>query len=192
MKNILAVTACLKRCSVAVQYENRVYEVNENADAAANLVHIANKLLKANDIDIKKLNGVITASGPGSFTGIRVAQGFAKGVALARNIPSVSVSYFDVIQKVYGQFSNNLVVVIKSEKNQAYYKIVKDNCIGVAPYDELYDLFPKDSTIIGEQLPCDLNVIEIPDFREAKHLLQFTELLNENSTITPLYINAKL
>ena len=191
MKNILAITACLKRCSIAVQYENRVYEANENSDAAANLVYIADELFKANNIDVKKLNGVITASGPGSFTGIRVAQSFAKGVALACNIPSVSVSYFDVIQKSYGQSLNNLVVVIKSEKNQAYYKIVKDNQMGVAPYEELSNLFPKDALVIGEKLPCDLDVTEIPNFRDAKHLLQFTELLNESSTVAPLYINAK-
>lgn len=191
MKNVLAVTACLKRCSVAVQYENRVYEANENADAAANLVYIANELFKTNSIDIKKLDGVITASGPGSFTGIRVAQSFAKGVALACNIPSVSVSYFDVIQKIYGHSSDNLIVVIKSEKNQAYYKIMRDNQTGVAPYEELANLFSKDALVIGEKLPCDLDITEVPDFRDAKHLLQFTELLNEDSTVTPLYINAK-
>ncbi len=191
MKNILVVTACLKRCSVAVQYENQIYEANENADAAANLVYIAGKLFKENNIDVKKLNGVITASGPGSFTGIRVAQSFAKGVALACNIPSMSVSYFDVIQKLYGQASDNLVIIIKSEKNQAYYKIVKENQMGVAPYEELHNLFPTETVVIGEKLPFDLNVTEVANFRNAKYLLQFTELLNENSTVVPLYINAK-
>ena len=119
MKNILAVTACLKRCSVAISYENKIYELNQNVDAASNLVSLANELCEANKIDLRKLDGVVTASGPGSFTGIRVAQSFAKGIALACGLPSLSVSYFDVIQRIFNKQVNKLVIIIKSEKNEA-------------------------------------------------------------------------
>ncbi len=193
MKNILAVTASLKRCSVAIRYNDKLYEINENADAATNLVFLADELCKANNIDIKKLSGVITVSGPGSFTGIRVAQSFAKGIALACKIPSVSIDYFEVIRKMYDKDCKDLVGVIKSEKNQAYYKLFDSGEVGVASYEKLLQLFPQDFIAIGEEVPIisDLNFKEIKDFRDAKNLLQFENLLGENSSVSPLYINAK-
>lgn len=192
MKNTLAVTACLKRCSVAISYENKIYEINQNVDAASNLVSLANELCEANKIDLHKLDGVVTASGPGSFTGIRVAQSFAKGIAIACGLPSLSVSYFDVIQHIFNTQVDKLAIVIKSEKNEAYYKMANTENFGVAPYEKLSQILTDDFTVIGEQIPylANINFQEIPNFRDAKHLLSFEP--THNSFIQPLYINARL
>ncbi|MDR2781670.1 MAG: tRNA (adenosine(37)-N6)-threonylcarbamoyltransferase complex dimerization subunit type 1 TsaB [Holosporaceae bacterium] len=187
MKNVLAVSACLKRCSVAISYEGNIYEVNEHIDAAANLVWLANNLIKSYDIDLRKINGIIAASGPGSFTGTRVAQSFAKGLALSLRLPSVSVSYFDVIRKIYAQQSNTNVVVIKSEKNQVYYHI-NDYNYGISSYESLEDKIPDDATLIGDAIDASPNIVYITDFREAKNLLHFSHLISRESKISPLYI----
>ena len=97
MKNILAITANLASCSIAILYKNKLIELNANANSTSHLAWLAQKFLDDNSIDPKEIDGVITTSGPGSFTGIRAAQSFVKGFAFTLKIPAVSVSYFDVI-----------------------------------------------------------------------------------------------
>ena len=48
-------------------------------------------LLKKNDISFTSLDGVCIASGPGSFTGLRIGLGFAKGLAFSQGIPIIPV-----------------------------------------------------------------------------------------------------
>ena len=43
-------------------------------------------------VGIKDMNGIIVASGPGSFNGLRVGMSTAKGFAYARKIPLVGIS----------------------------------------------------------------------------------------------------
>lgn len=210
MKNILAMAACLKRCSVAVLYEDKMYEINEDIDAAANLVSLISKIIKMYDIDLKKIDGVITSSGPGSFTGIRTAQSVAKGISLSLKIPSASLDYFDVMANLANQKKHNnqmdRLVLIRSEKDQAYFKILKpdDSMIemGISSYENLED------NIIAENKFIIVSDIDLKDalflknktdsiefvsyFKNAKHLLNFSHIINSTSSIKPLYINARV
>jgi tRNA threonylcarbamoyladenosine biosynthesis protein TsaB len=47
-------------------------------------------------LNLKDINGIIVAKGPGSFNGLRVGMSFAKGLALSLNIPIVGVSTLEV------------------------------------------------------------------------------------------------
>jgi tRNA threonylcarbamoyl adenosine modification protein YeaZ len=192
MKNILAVTACLKRCSIAVYYENNLYECNEDSDASSNLVGLADDFIKSNSIDLKKIDGIITAAGPGSFTGIRAAQSFAKGLALALKLPSASASYFDVIKNCSGL--DNPIVVIKSEKGQVYYQINEE--IGISDYESLERRLENGSPLAGDAVDeiilraknKTFATCPITDFRNAKYLLNFSDRITAESQIHALYI----
>ncbi|MDR2158326.1 MAG: tRNA (adenosine(37)-N6)-threonylcarbamoyltransferase complex dimerization subunit type 1 TsaB [Holosporaceae bacterium] len=197
MKNILAVTACLKRCSIAISYEDGLYECNENSDASSNLVWLADNLIKSNNVNLKKIDGIITAAGPGSFTGIRVAQSFAKGLALSLKLPSVSVNYFDAIREIYSG-SGDPIAVIKSEKGQVYYQI--NGKIGISNYelfaDNLENEFILAGDAINEIIPHLKNktfkAYPILDFRNAKYLLNFSNRIGKESQIRPLYMETYL
>ncbi|MDR2067694.1 MAG: tRNA (adenosine(37)-N6)-threonylcarbamoyltransferase complex dimerization subunit type 1 TsaB [Holosporaceae bacterium] len=203
MKNIIAVTASLKYCSVAISYENNLYETNESADAAANLAHFVHELVGSKDIDLKKITGVITASGPGSFTGIRVAQSLAKGLALSLKIPSASISYFEVIRNICKgkNNENNVLVAIGSEKGQIYYEICcgKFHEMGISAPDALGRLVSGKVLLVGDVVDEIIphlkdkivDVCRVYDFRSAKYLLHFARILSRKSRITPLYINAQ-
>ncbi len=206
MKNILSVTSCLKRCSVAISYHDHIYEINENIDSAANLAWLSNELIKSNNIDLKQLDGVITSSGPGSFTGIRVAQSFAKGIALSLNLPATSVDYFDVINNIYSSTNanhTNKLIIIKSDKSQAYFKVMNNEKVstGISSYEDLekksniQDNFVLLSDIEFDNIPklkerAQTSEI-ISDFKRAVYLLDFANHITQESSINPLYINAK-
>ena len=56
-------------------------------------------LLRRAGLDIARLHGVAVAIGPGSYTGLRIGLGFAKGLALAQNLPLVGVPTLDGLMR---------------------------------------------------------------------------------------------
>jgi tRNA threonylcarbamoyladenosine biosynthesis protein TsaB len=186
MKNIIAISACLKRCSVAILYEGMVHEANENLDAPSNLVWLANGLIKSNNMDIRQINGIIVSSHPGSFTGIRTAQSMANGLALSLKIPLKSVSYFDVIKSIAATDDNHPVLIaIKGRPGEIYYEIdhQKSQRSGVSSYETVKNIISGKCILLGdageELIPyCGDKIIKsvhVADFRKAKHFLSLVE-----------------
>ncbi len=65
---------------------------NHTVQLLPNLVH----LLHQAGIGFDHIDGVIVATGPGSFNGLRVGMSTAKGVAFARSIPLVGIGTLEV------------------------------------------------------------------------------------------------
>ncbi len=65
---------------------------NHTTELMPNLICI----LEQAKLNLKDINGVIVAKGPGSFNGLRVGMSFAKGLALSLNIPIVGIGTLEV------------------------------------------------------------------------------------------------
>jgi tRNA threonylcarbamoyl adenosine modification protein YeaZ len=63
--------------------------------------HLVN-LLGQCQTDIKSIDGVIVARGPGSFNGLRVGVSAAKGIAFSLGIPIVGISTLEVTAYPFG------------------------------------------------------------------------------------------
>jgi tRNA threonylcarbamoyladenosine biosynthesis protein TsaB len=74
---------------------------NHTTELVPNLLCI----LKQDRLNLKDINGIIVAKGPGSFNGLRVGMSFAKGLALALNIPLVGISTLEVEASPYAATS---------------------------------------------------------------------------------------
>lgn len=192
----LAVSACLKRCSFAINYNGTMYDHTEYVDSATNFVPLAHEFIKKNNININEIQGIVAASGPGSFTGIRVAQSFAKGMSLSLKIPAIGVNYFDVIADIFEQSysqklpstankpddERSILIVIRSEKNQAYYQFRSKhyNESGVFAYQNFDKLLNDNCVLIGDAVtelrvhfPQLIKAYEIVDFKNPIHLLKY-------------------
>ena len=203
MKNILSVTADLSHCSIAIFWNGKIFEKNIEANSTRYLVSSVQDMFEEFSIETEKIEGVITASGPGSFTGIRAAQSFTKGFAFALQIPAASVSYFDVIDfeanRRFGALDFPKLIVIKSEKQQIYYDLratSESSVTGVSKKD-ISEIVKNinDLKVIGEgvdEIICDDNFqkFSVTDFRNAKYLLNFSDRLSKSSKLETLYINA--
>lgn len=75
-------------------------------------------ILRKTGVDAADLKGVAVANGPGSYTGLRVGLAFAKGFALAHNLPMVGVPTLDIVAHSFGAGPAQLVVVAEAGRTR--------------------------------------------------------------------------
>ncbi|MDR2267974.1 MAG: tRNA (adenosine(37)-N6)-threonylcarbamoyltransferase complex dimerization subunit type 1 TsaB [Holosporaceae bacterium] len=194
--NVLAVSACLKRCSAAIICDGTVCERDFQGDSSGNLANVVDGLLRENSIEPKKIDGIIVASGPGSFTGIRVASSLGHGMALALKIPILGINYFSIIDEMYRedetrQYDPDRLILIETEKKHLYFKHGSREP-GVSSYENIFAYIDENKieTIVGDAQISHRNIVFINDFRKARRLLAFSKELSAKSTAVPLYLNA--
>ena len=83
---------------------------------------IVDNLFKISDLNIKDIDKIAVAIGPGSFTGVRIALGIAKGLAMALNKPLIAVNELDILEAIAGGNENEIIPLIDARKERVYYK----------------------------------------------------------------------
>ena len=204
--SVIAVTACLKRCSIAIQSDDgSIYEINEDLDATANLVGLTGELMEKSHMPWSGVKRIITASGPGSFTGIRTAQSMVQALSFSLQCEAVAISYFDIILALASQSNSqinasNTLVLIQNEKNHFYYAYgdekgvvkpthVSDFLLHKVAKIPLFVIGETDMTFLDSALSEIEYIKNNYDFRRALH---FINCYNPEiaTAVRPLYINA--
>lgn len=83
---------------------------------------IIDNLFKISDLNINDIDKIAVAIGPGSFTGVRIALGIAKGLAMALNKPLVAVNELDILEAIASGNENEIIPLIDARKERVYYK----------------------------------------------------------------------
>lgn len=121
----LAIDTSTKAGTAALYHSEKglVAEINLNV----NLNH-SDTVMSAIDIlfelsgnSIKDVDKIAVSTGPGSFTGIRVGVGTAKGLAYSLKVPLVGVNELDLIANMSPQTDMKIVSLIDARKERVYY-----------------------------------------------------------------------
>ena len=75
-------------------------------------------LLRRAGLDAGKLRGVAVALGPGSYTGLRIGLGFAKGLALAQNLALIGVGTYEALLRAQPPRPEPLVAVLQAGRGR--------------------------------------------------------------------------
>ncbi len=133
---ILGIETSGSRCSVAMARDDKTlieYNTEITNLHAEILGEQVEGMLGSLKIDSGELDLIAIASGPGSFTGLRIGMAYAKGMAYALEIPIISVSNFEILayQGILNLYP--IDVFIDAHLNRFYYAqfASKDN----NPYD---------------------------------------------------------
>ena len=123
--NILGLDTSTEVCSVALKVGQEINKINipTPREHTLKILPYINKLLKQFNIAISDLNLVCVGSGPGSFTGIRVALGIAKGIAFGLDVPVVSLSSLEVMSYSASKTHNSkyIFAAMDARMNQVYF-----------------------------------------------------------------------
>lgn len=78
---------------------------------------------------------IAVTTGPGSFTGVRVGIAFARGLALALDIPAIGVGSLEAIAAPLERASEGTVAAVLDAKRGEVYALVRDTASGAALVD---------------------------------------------------------
>ena len=176
--NILGIESSSKECSVAIIHDKKTHELSApiNNDSATSLPIITEELIKKLSLKFSDLDAIAISMGPGSFTGLRVALSYAKGLAVALDIPIIPISTFDVILFPHMKDikDNPITIIIHSHGSTVYHAkyILKKN-------DYTLEADPQSLSI--EELSKDNNGTVI--YYGPEHLIEDINNLSENIVI---------
>lgn len=111
MALLLSVETSTQDCSVALHSDGKLVASRQSQSprsAASQLAVMIDEIIKSANHKAADLQGVIVASGPGSYTGLRIGVATAKGICYALNIPLVAINTLEVMtqqarEKLYSE-----------------------------------------------------------------------------------------
>ena len=127
--NIISIETASDWCGIAFIKDGICFfkvEKQIPREHAEKLPIFYNSLKDKTDLDKIDLDAIAISIGPGSFTGLRVGLGFAKGLAFAKDLPIVPVPTLQTIaanSELKGKFS----VFLYSHRDIIYYQKFEDS-----------------------------------------------------------------
>jgi len=161
---ILAFETSAKAASVALLENGKLlgesYQ-NTGLTHSQTLLQMAEDLLKTCGKTPADVTAVAVASGPGSFTGVRIGVAAAKGFAWGAEIPCVGVSTLEAMAENLGAWDGTVVPTMDARRSQTYtaifraeggkYKRMIDDCaISFAELGEKLNYCKKPIFLVGD------------------------------------------
>ena len=120
---ILALESSAKAASVAVCDNDKLlaqYFQNTGLTHSRTLMAMVQDLLKNIDMTISDVDGIAVASGPGSFTGIRIGVAAAKGLSFGADKPVCGVSTLEAMAQHLDASGGIICPVMDARREQVY------------------------------------------------------------------------
>jgi tRNA threonylcarbamoyladenosine biosynthesis protein TsaB len=94
MSKLLAIDTSTDACSVALYLDGEILDIHEviPRQHSARLFPMLQELLPNGNLRAQGIEAIAYASGPGSFTGLRIAASAVQGLAFANQLPAIPIS----------------------------------------------------------------------------------------------------
>lgn len=119
--NLLALDTSTEQLSLALSVAGEIHRFDElvgNASSQYVLPQIQALLAEAN-VALTALDGIAFGSGPGSFTGVRIAAGVTQGLAFGASLPVVSVSTLHALAQASG--AEKVITCLDARMGEVYH-----------------------------------------------------------------------
>ncbi len=123
MMKILGIDASGLSASVAILEGEKLvaeYTINNKLTHSQTLMPMIAEISKMVKLDLATLDAIGVTSGPGSFTGLRISSGTAKGMALGLDIPIVGIPTLDAIAHNIPYTNHRICPIMDARRNHLY------------------------------------------------------------------------
>ncbi len=147
MSYILSLETSTTVCSAALHHAGNLLmsrEILIPQSHASQLAPITDEIRKASGIDFRQLSAVAVASGPGSYTGLRIGVSTAKALCYALNIPLIAVETLDIMAHQVQELRNAeretrnpefYCPMIDARRMEVYCKVFDDSLNVIQPVE---------------------------------------------------------
>lgn len=122
--NILAIESSGLAASAAVLEDDIIkteFTINNRLTHSETLLPMIRQMYDIAGLDLKSADAIAVSAGPGSFTGLRIGAATAKGLALAMNVPIISVSSLHAMAYGLENVSSAVICTIMDARRQQVY-----------------------------------------------------------------------
>lgn len=109
--------------SVAIIEDEKMvaeYTLNNKKTHSTTLMPMLAEIIKNSDTDLKTVDAIGIAAGPGSFTGLRIGSATAKGLAYSLNKPIISIPTTEALAYNIFGFSGIIAPIMDARRSQVY------------------------------------------------------------------------
>ncbi|MBO5509994.1 MAG: tRNA (adenosine(37)-N6)-threonylcarbamoyltransferase complex dimerization subunit type 1 TsaB [Lachnospiraceae bacterium] len=142
---ILAVDSSGMVASVAI-VENDIlvaeYSVNYKKTHSETLLPMIDEIVSMTETELDTIDAIAVASGPGSFTGLRIGSATVKGLGLALDKPIISVPSCEALAYNVWGFDGVVCPIMDARRNQVY--------TGVYETEDFSVLLDQSAMAVGE------------------------------------------
>ena len=120
---ILGIETATMVCGVGLVEGDQLvaeYRLRRGLSHAEVLPDAVRRMMEDAGVDEGQVEGIAVSSGPGSFTGLRIGMGFAKGLALGWGKPLLTVPTMEGMTAVLPPVAGWACVLLRARKNEAY------------------------------------------------------------------------
>lgn len=120
---VLAIDSSGMAASAAVANDNNViaeFTINNRQTHSQTLLPMVDNVVQMSEIPLTEIDAIAVASGPGSFTGLRIGSATAKGLGFALNKPVVPVPSLDALAYKAACFNGIICPLMDARRNQVY------------------------------------------------------------------------
>lgn len=170
---ILALDSSGLVASVAIVEEGQTiaeYTVNYKKTHSQTLLPMLDEIVTMTELDIKSIDAIAIAGGPGSFTGLRIGSATAKGLGLALDKPLIHIpTLHGLAYNLYG-VKEMVCPIMDARRNQVYtgvfffekgLKVWKEQM--AVPVQELIEQLNQrglETVFLGDGVPVYKDVLE--------------------------------
>ena len=157
---ILAIDTSGSHCGVALWQDSLVGFLESDKKLKHNEILLSQikYLLKQYDVINEIIDDIAVASGPGSFTGLRVGMAAAKGLCWSWKIPLIAISTLEGLVAALPKSINRALPLMPARANEVYWALFERDMSGwrrqcddsVIDISALNDSFQGDVFLCGE------------------------------------------
>ncbi|MCR5719059.1 MAG: tRNA (adenosine(37)-N6)-threonylcarbamoyltransferase complex dimerization subunit type 1 TsaB [Lachnospiraceae bacterium] len=120
---VLGIESSGQVAAVSIVEDNRLvgdYTINHKKTHSQTLLPMLEELKKLTELDLDTIDCVAISKGPGSFTGLRIGSGTAKGLCMGLQKPLVEVSTLQAMAYNFWGRDELICPIMDARRNQVY------------------------------------------------------------------------
>lgn len=140
------------------------YTLNYKLTHSQTLMPMIEEVCKRCELELDSIDAVAVASGPGSFTGLRIGAATAKGLAHGLNKPIIPVSTLDALAYNVMYTDKLICPIMDARRNQVYTalyqwedetfnRIMEPSPMEIGELLEVIDNFEQEVIFLGDGVP---------------------------------------